>query len=40
MAPNPELNGFRGKGGIISHALADRARDKAMEDYEALKEKF
>ncbi|MGE0432069.1 MAG: hypothetical protein AB7K09_06905 [Planctomycetota bacterium] len=35
--PNPELGGFRSRNGMVSHALADRARDRAMQDYARLK---
>lgn len=33
---NPELGGYKGGKGMISHALADKARDAAMKDYEKL----
>ena len=38
--PNPELGGFRSGNGMVSHALADRARDKAMQDYERLQKEL
>jgi hypothetical protein len=33
---NPELDGYRGKSRMISHQLADRARDEAMEEFAQL----
>ncbi len=38
--PNPELGGYTSGTRMISHALADRARDAAMKDYKRLKVKF
>ncbi len=38
--PNPELGGYRSKGGMVTHDSANRARAKAMEDYQRLKGEF
>jgi tetratricopeptide (TPR) repeat protein len=38
--PNPELGGYRGKSRMISHALADRARDEAVAVFETLEPKW
>ena len=38
--PNPELGGYRSSSRMISHQLADAARDKAMQDYERLKDEY
>ena len=37
---NPDLGGHRSSSGMVSHALADAARDKAMTDYKRLAGEF
>lgn len=37
---NPELGGAKGKTIMISHAKADAARDRAMNDYKKLNDEF